>query len=153
MASKSSVKIRYGQCNLVRRAAKEAYSYQQKTFMRRSNCSTPRAPPGHHFLGGCPVLFITLFLPCPAPINHFNTLILECHTLFSLHFPVPRSFLSHKFFLRPWGCPRGGMGSEQFDRRISCTYCKKGFIREERLKIHKRICEKKPLQLCKLVAG
>ena len=78
----------------------------------------PGYPRGHHFLGGCPGLFITLFLPCATLINHFNPLILECLALFSLHFPVPRPFLSHKCFLWPRGCP-GGIGAEQFDRRIT----------------------------------
>ena len=64
---------------------------------------------GHHFLGGFPGLFITLFLPCPALINHFNPLIFECPALFSLHFRLPRPFLSHTFFLLPRGCP-GGWG-------------------------------------------
>ena len=62
-----------------------------KAFMRRSNCSAPilpRAPRGHHFLVGCPSLFITLFLPCPALINHFNH---HCpflsHTFWTLDLP------------------------------------------------------------------
>ena len=57
------------------------------------------------------------FLPCPALINHFNPFIFQCLAPFSLHFPVPRPFLSHTFFLWPRGCPGGG-GSEQYDRRI-----------------------------------
>ena len=90
-------------------------------LMRRSNCSAPIptcTPRDIIFLGGCPGLFITLFLPCPALIDHFNPLILECLALFLLHFPVPRPFLSHKCFLWPRGCP-GGIGAEQFDRRIT----------------------------------
>ena len=58
---------------------------------------------------------ITLFLPCPALIIHFNHFIFECPVLFSLLFPVPRPFLSHTFFL--WV-----IRSEQFDRRIICLH-------------------------------
>ena len=81
--------------------------------MRQSNCSVPNPPWGHHFLSYGPGLFITLFLPCAALIDNFNPLVSEYPTLFWLHFPVSRPFLSHNFFLRPWGCPRG-MGAEQF---------------------------------------
>ena len=81
--------------------------------MRRSNCSAP-IPPGHprvhHFFGDCPGLFITLFLPCPALINHFNPFIFHCSFPFSPRFPVPRPFLSHTFFLWPRGCPGGDGG-------------------------------------------
>ena len=87
--------------------------------MRRSNRFTPspRAPPGTSLFFGCPGLFWLYFLPCPALINHFNYFIFQCPAPFSLHFPESRPFLSHTFFLWPRGC-RGGIGAEQFDRRI-----------------------------------
>ena len=74
---------------------------------------SPRVPPGHNFFGDCPGLFITLFLPCPALINHFNPFIFECSALFSLHLQVPRPFYHTHFSLTPVG-----IGAEQFDRRI-----------------------------------
>ena len=58
---------------------------------------------------GCPGLLITTFFPCPALINHYNPFILlyPAHFHFTLQCPV--LFLSHPFFIRPWGCP-GGWG-------------------------------------------
>ena len=52
----------------------------------------PRATPENHFFGGCPGLFITSFLPCPALINHFNLLILECPPSFHFLFQCPALF-------------------------------------------------------------
>ena len=67
----------------------------------------PSGPPrGNHFFFGCPGLLITLFLPCPVLINHFSSFIFQCPALFSLHFLVPRPFLSRKFFSDP-GAARG----------------------------------------------
>ena len=76
----------------------------------------PGHPRGYHFFWGCPSLFITLILPCPALTNHFNPLILECPALFSLHFPVPLPFY-HTHFSSDPGAARGDW-AEQFDRRI-----------------------------------
>ena len=90
-------------------------------IMRRSNCSDPtppRSPSGTSlFWGGCPGLFITLFLPCLALINHLSPFIFKCPALFSLHFRVPRPFLSQTFYP---GCPGvgGWMFAEKCDRRI-----------------------------------
>ena len=39
-------------------------------------------PPRRHFFLGCPGLLITLFLPYPALINHFNHIIFQCPALF-----------------------------------------------------------------------
>ena len=53
-------------------------------IVRRSNCFAP-IPPGTFgdiIFFGCPGPFITLFLPCPALINHCNPLISECPALF-----------------------------------------------------------------------
>ena len=80
--------------------------------MRRLNCSAlipPGTPRGHHFFGGCPGLFITLFLLSPALINHFNLFIFECPALSSLQFRVPRPFLSHTLSSDP-GAARGDGG-------------------------------------------
>ena len=53
---------------------------------------------------GCPSLLITLYLPCPALIDHFNPIIFQCLALCALHLSVPRPVLSHTFFLWPRGC-------------------------------------------------
>ena len=71
------------------------------SLMRRSNCSAPFPP------GGAPVsssLYFSLALP------YISTVI----TLFS---STPPLFITHIFRLTP-GLPQGGMGAEQFDRRI-----------------------------------
>ena len=66
-------------------------------------------PRGHHFFGGCPGLFITLFLPSPTLINHFNPFIFECPSLFHFIFQCPALFITHILTLTP-GLPRGGWG-------------------------------------------
>ena len=81
----------------------------QSVFMRRSNCSAPipRAPPGTSLFLCCPGLLITSFFPCPAPYSHKNHPFFECPALFY-----------HTHFSSDPGAARGGMGAEQFDRRI-----------------------------------
>ena len=54
-------------------------------MIRRLNCSSPIPPGhpwGHHFFVGCPGIFITLFLPCPALYKHYNHSFFQCPTLF-----------------------------------------------------------------------
>ena len=81
----------------------------------------PWHPRGHHFFG-CPGLLITFFLPCPALINHFNPFIFQCPALFFTPFSsAPPFFMTHIFLLT------GGVGSEQFDRRI-VQLCKSSFL-------------------------
>ena len=96
-------------CNLTDYACKQ--NTTEEHVIHWSNCSEthphPRTPSVTSLFFGCPGLFITLFLPCPALINHFNPLIFECPALFSLHFSVPRPLLSHPYFIWPRGCPGG----------------------------------------------
>ena len=77
--------------------------------MRRSNCSAPipRAPRGHHFFRGRLCLLITLFLLCPALYIHSNHSFLQRPAL-----------TYHTHFSSDPGAAPGGMGAEQFDRRI-----------------------------------
>ena len=42
----------------------------------------PRHPRGHHFLGACPCLLITLFFPCPSLYKHSNHSFFQCPALF-----------------------------------------------------------------------
>ena len=78
----------------------------------------PGTPVDITFFGGCPGLFITLFLPYPSLIIHFYLFIFECSALFHFIFECPALFYhTHTFPLTP-GLPRGGIGAEQFDRRI-----------------------------------
>ena len=80
--------------------------------MRRSNCFAPIPPPGHprghHFFVGCPGLLTTLFFPCLALYEHLNQSFFQCPALF---------YRTH-FSFDPVAAP-GGMGAEQFDRRIT----------------------------------
>ena len=76
----------------------------------------PQAPPGTLLIFGCLGLFITLFLPCPVLINHFNPFIFQCPAISSLHFRLPCPFY-HKHFSTDLGAAWGD-GAEQFDRRI-----------------------------------
>ena len=82
-------------------------------LMRRSNCSVPIPlghSRGHHFFESCPGLLITLFLACPALYKHSNLSFFECPAIF---------YQTH--FLSDPGVAPGGMGAEQFDRRITLT--------------------------------
>ena len=91
--------------------------------------SSPRAPSGYHFCW-LPVLLITLFLLFTALIKHFNSLNFQCPALFLLHLPVPRPFLSHTFFLWPWGCPIRMMlfsKNHGFDNGMPLTFVQKHF--------------------------
>ena len=69
---------------------------------------SPRAPPGTSLFRVCPGPLITLFLPCLALYKHSNYSFVQC----------PALFITYIFPLTP-GRPGGGMGAEQFDRRIS----------------------------------
>ena len=84
--------------------------------MRRSNFSAPF--PVHHrkhlFFEVALVSYLvsylpTCFLPCSILINHFNHFFL-----------VSRPFLLHTFSSDPG--QHGGMGEEQFERRMYCLY-------------------------------
>ena len=80
-------------------------------IMRWSNCSDPIPPDnplGITFFG-CPGLFITISLPCLALINHYNSFILQCPALLSLHFAVPRPFY-HTHFSSDPGAAQGVWG-------------------------------------------
>ena len=80
--------------------------------MRRSNCSDPPPPGhlrGHHFVLGCPGLLITLFLSYHALHKHYNHSFFHCAALF---------YHTH-FSSDPGAAPSGGIGPEQFDRRIT----------------------------------
>ena len=69
-------------------------------------------PRGHLFFGGCPGVLITLFLPCPALYKRFNHSFFQSPALFH-----------HTHFSSDPGAATGGMGAEQFDRRIiSCKF-------------------------------
>ena len=68
----------------------------------------PRHPQGHHFFC-CSGLLITIFLSFTALINHYNSFIFQCRTLFSLHFTMPRLFYPTHFSSDP-GPPGKGMG-------------------------------------------
>ena len=75
------------------------YDYvSELCLMRLSHWSAPISPGTGDitFFGAAPV-FLSLLLPCPVQINHFSPFIFECPALFSLHFRVPRPFLSHTF--------------------------------------------------------
>ena len=77
-------------------------------LMRRSNCSAP-IPPGHQFFLAAPVLLSLYFFLASPYIN----------TLITLFCSAPPFFITHIFPLTP-GQP-GGMGANQFDRRITNT--------------------------------
>ena len=80
--------------------------------MRRSNCSAP-IPPGHprvhHFFCCCPGVLISLIFTCPALYDHQNHPFFECLALF---------YHKHIFSDPVAARGGGGMGAEQFDRRI-----------------------------------
>ena len=81
-----------------------------RIIMRLSNCSDPISPPGTPrditFLRVALVFLSLYFLPCPALYKHSNLSFFECPALFY-----------HTDFSLTLGLP-GGIGSEQFDRRI-----------------------------------
>ena len=86
------------------------------------NLYAAQITPGYITFFGCPGLLITFFLPCPALINHFNPFIFQCPALFFTPFSsAPPFFMTHIFLLT------GGVGSEQFDRRI-VQLCKSSFL-------------------------
>ena len=67
------------------------FNHYHLILMPRSNFSAPIPPPGHprghHFLGGCPGLLITLFSPCPALYKHSNHSFFQCPALiYHTHF-------------------------------------------------------------------
>ena len=90
-------------------------------------------PPGHPrdiTFFWLPVLLITLFLLFTALIKHFNSLSFQYPAFFLLHLPVPRPFLSHIFFLWPWGCPIRMMlfsKNHGFDNGMPLTFVQKHF--------------------------
>ena len=75
----------------------------------------PGQPRRHHFFGGCPGLLITLFFPCPALYKHSNHSFFQCHAL-----------IYHTHFSSHLKAFPGGMGAEQFDRRIKTILCLNG---------------------------
>ena len=83
----------------------------------------PREPPRISLFWRFPQSLITSFLPCPALINHFNPLILECPALFSLHFPVPRPFFITQIFPLTPGLPVGDGGRTIRPAHNKVNYC------------------------------
>ena len=82
-----------------------------------SNCSAP-IPPGDITFFCCPGVLITLIFTCPALYNHQNHPFFECPALF---------YHTH-IFSYPGAARGGGVGAEQFDRRIiSFKDCKNSF--------------------------
>ena len=74
----------------------------------------PTGNPGHITFFCLPRSFITLFLPCPALINHlFNSFIFQCAALSLLYFSVPALFYHTNFTSDP-GAARRGWGQNNF---------------------------------------
>ena len=71
-----------------------------------------------NFWGDCPGLLITLVLPCPALSNHLSPSFSDAHPFFTLFSSAPPFFITQHFSSDPRAAP-GGMGAEQFDRRIN----------------------------------
>ena len=71
----------------------------------------PGQPRGHHFFCCCPGVLITLIFTCPALYNHQNHPYFECPALFY-----------HTHMFSDPGAARGGMGAEQFNRRVTRFY-------------------------------
>ena len=86
-------------------------------FMCRSNYSAP-IPPGHPLatllFGGLPRSPYHFTLPLPALYKHSNHPFFQC----------PALIYHTNFSSDPEAAPGGGMGAEQFDRRISLTLFK-----------------------------
>ena len=74
----------------------------------------------HHSFIGRHALLITLFLPCPALIDHFNFSIFHCPALLHLVFQCP-AFFYYIHFPPDLGDARG-IGEEQFDWRMRLEY-------------------------------
>ena len=80
-------------------------------------CPNPSGHPrGYHLFRGCLGVLITLFLPCPALINHIYFFIFQCPPFFTPFSSAQSFFIANICPLTPG---LHGEMAEQFDRRTS----------------------------------
>ena len=81
------------------------------TVLSRSHCSAlipPPGTPGDITFSCCPGNFITLFLPCPAPLNHFNPFLSSAPPFLHFIFPCLALFYRKHISSEPEAARRGG---------------------------------------------